>query len=65
MEFALRRMCFAKFVSEIPQFYFCNGRYSNYVIRFENLQEGFDEVCRRLRLPGSSLLRIESEVGPQ
>ena len=47
VEFTLRRGGFAKPVADIPSFYFCNGRqYADYMIRFEKLQEGFDEVCR-------------------
>ena len=45
-------------IGQIPQFYFSRGEaYADYVIRFENLQQGYDEVCRRLGLPPQDLPR--------
>lgn len=60
---ALRTGAFAKDIREIPAFYFCDGRsYADHVIRFENLQTGFGELCERLGLSGGRLRRIKSEV---
>lgn len=62
VEFAIRTGCFAEFFASASEFYFCGGReYADYVIRFENLQQGFDEACRLMRLPGSVLPRTKSE----
>ena len=66
VEFALRRGFFAKPIADLPEFYFCDGhQYTDYMIRFENLQEGFDTVCRRLHLPHTTLPRSKSAVRPQ
>ena len=66
VEFALRTGCFAKYVAEIPRFHVCAGRdYADYTIRFERLQQDFDEVCRRLQLPAATLPRTRSEIRPR
>ncbi len=50
----------------IPKFYFSRGEtYADYVIRFENLQQGYDEVCRRLDLPPQILLRTKTKLKPK
>lgn len=50
----------------IPQYYFSRGKtYADYVIRFENLQQGYDEVCRRLGLPPQILLRTKTRPRPK
>ena len=49
----------------IPWFYFSRGEACmDYVIRFENLQQGCDEACRRLGLPLQSLPRTHSRLRP-
>ena len=53
-------------VSDIPQFYFSRGEpYADYVIRFENLHQDYDEVCRRLGLPTQSLPRTNNLPRPK
>ena len=53
-------------VGQIPRFYFSRGEaYADYVIRFENLQQGYDEVCRRLGLPPQSLPRANTRPRPK
>ena len=65
MEFGLRRGLFAEHLEETPSFYFIDGdEYADYVMRFENLQRDFDEVCRRLRIPASRLPRTKNKVRP-
>ena len=66
VEFAIRTGCFAEFLAKAPQFYFCGGReYADYVIRFENLQQDFDETCRLMQLPRRVLPRTKSELRPR
>ena len=66
VEFALRTGCFAAFLAKAPQFYFCGGReYADYVIRFENLRQDFDEARRLMQLPGRVLPRTKSEARPR
>lgn len=66
VEFALRHVCFARHIAEIPQFYICGGRaYADYVMGFETLQQDFDAVCRRLHLPSRPLPRTKSRVRPR
>ena len=66
MEFGLRRGLFASYLEETSSFYFIDGdEYADYVMRFENLQQDFDEVCRRLRIPASRLPRTKSKVRPR
>ena len=53
-------------IGQIPQFYFSRGEvYADYVIRFENLQRGCDEVCRRLGLPSQDLPRTNTLPRPK
>ena len=66
VEFAIRIGCFARFFTNASQFHFCGGReYLDYVIRFENLQQDFDEACRLMQLPRRVLLRTKSESRPR
>ena len=53
-------------VEQIPRFYFSRGEaYADYVIRFENLQQDYDEACRRLGLPPQSLPRANTRPRPK
>jgi len=53
-------------IRQIPQFYFSRGEtYADYVIRFENLHQDYDEVCRRLGLPPQSLPRTNNLPRPK
>lgn len=53
-------------ISKIPQFYFSRGEpYADYVIRFENLHQDYDEVARRLGLPPQSLPRTNNLPRPK
>ena len=66
LEAILREGLFSYHIEQIPQFYFCRGEaYADYVIRFENLQQGYDEVCRRLGLPPQILPRINTRQRPK
>ena len=66
VEFGLRRGLFAEHLEDTSSFYFIDGdEYADYVMRFENLQQDFDEVCRRLRIPASRLPRTKSKVRPK
>ena len=66
MEFGLRKGLITKRLEETSSFYFIDGdEYADYVMRYENLQQDFDEVCRRLRIPASCLPRIKSKVRPR
>ena len=52
-------------IKRIPWFYFSRGEACmDYVIRFENLQQGYDEACRRLGLPLQSLPSTHSRLRP-
>lgn len=65
IEFGLRKGLFAEHLEETSSFYFIDGdEYADYTMRFENLQQDFDEVCRRLRIPASCLPRTKSKVRP-
>ena len=65
VEAILREGLFGK-IEQIPQFYFSRGQaYADYVIRFENLQQGYDEVRRRLGLPPQSLPRTNTRQRPK
>ena len=65
VEAILRESLFGK-IEQIPQFYFSRGQaYADYVIRFENLQQGYDEVRRRLGLPPQSLPRTNTRQRPK
>ncbi len=66
VEAMLREGLFSYDVERIPQFYFSRGEtYADYVIRFENLQQDYDEVCRRLELPQQSLPKINTRMRPR
>lgn len=50
-------------IAEIPAFYFLDGqKYADYYIRYEDLQNDYDEVCGLLQLPRTALPRTKSEV---
>ena len=52
-------------LQRIPWFYFSRGEACmDYVIRFENLQQGCDEACPRLGLPLQSLPSTHSRLRP-
>lgn len=56
VELILRRKWFAKYLAIMPAFYLLEGRqYADHYIRFEALQQDYDEVCRRLQLPCQTL----------
>ncbi len=58
IEFILKRGWFARFMGDLPGFYFLDGRrYADYYIRFEHLQRDYDEVCRLLQFPRRRLPR--------
>lgn len=53
-------------IGQIPQFYFSRGEaYADYVIRFENLHQDYDEVCRRLGLPQQDLPKTNTLPRPK
>ena len=63
VESILKRGWFAAFISDMPAFYFLDGRpCSDYYIRFENLQQGYDEVCRQMGFPRRPLPRTKNRV---
>ena len=63
VESILKRGWFARFLRDLPQFYFLDGqRYADFYIRFEHLQRDYDEVCRRLQLPCRPLPRTKSRL---
>ena len=63
VEMILKRGWFARFISDLPGFYFLDGRrYADYYVRFEHLQRDFDEVCRRLQLPRRPLPRTKNRL---
>ena len=63
VELILKRGWFARFISDLPGFYFLDGRrYADYYVRFEHLQRDFDEVCRRLQLPRRPLPRTKNRL---
>ena len=64
VEAILRERLFGP-VEQIPQFYFSRGElYADRVIRFENLQQDYDEVCKRLGFPPRFLPRINTRQRP-
>lgn len=68
IEFSLKKaLPFARRMTEMPMFYFIDsgGGYADYVIRFENLQKDFDEVCRLLGIRGGALPRTKSRFRPE
>ena len=63
IEFVLGRGLFARVVDEIPAFCFSRGEpFADRYLRFENLQDDYDEVCRLLRLPRRALIRTKTGV---
>lgn len=61
------RAAFAEFVRNDlktnDRFYVIDGELCvDYVIRYESLQEGFDEVCRRVGVPTTELPRLKSGI---
>ncbi len=63
IEFSLRKGLFAALVAEIPAFYFSDGEpFADYYIRFENLQDDYNEVCGLLKLPRRDLPRTKTRV---
>ncbi|MDD9869679.1 MAG: sulfotransferase family 2 domain-containing protein [Gammaproteobacteria bacterium] len=63
IEFVLGRGLFARVVDEIPAFCFSRGEpFADRYLRFENLQDDYDEVCRLLRLPHRALIRTKTGV---
>ena len=56
LECALHERCYAELRAQVPLYYLCSGQaYADFYIRFENLQEDFAALCRRLRLPQLTL----------
>ena len=54
---------FFKYIHEIPEFYFLDGQeYADYYVRYENLQNDYDELCRRLRIPSQDLPRTKDKL---
>ena len=65
VEAILREGWYDRQIKPMPQFYFSRGEACmDYVIRFENLQQGYDEAGRRLGLPLQSLPRTSSRLRP-
>ena len=65
VEAILQEGLYHRQVKKIPWFYFSRGEACmDYVIRFENLQQGYDEACRRLGLPLQTLPRTNSRLRP-
>ena len=65
VEAILREGLFRK-IEEMPRFYFSRGQVcADCVIRFESLQQGYDEVRRRLGLPPQSLPRTNTRPRPK
>ena len=65
VEAMLREGLFRK-IEEMPRFYFSRGQVcADCVIRFESLQQGYDEVRRRLGLPPQSLPRTNTRPRPK
>lgn len=63
IETILKRGWFDSFLSDAARFYFLDGRaYADHYIRFENLAQGYDEVCRRLRLPRQPLPKTRDKT---
>lgn len=63
IEFILKKNYFARQMAAMPKFYFMNGRqYAAYYIRFEDIERGYDEVCRLLQLPRHSLPKRKSKT---
>ena len=63
LESALREHCYAKLRAQVPLYYVRGGQaYADFHIRFENLQEDFAALCRRLRLPQLALPRINGDT---
>lgn len=51
------------YIREIPAFYFLDGQeYADCYIRYENLQNDYDEVCRRLQIPSQKLPRTKDKL---
>ena len=66
LEAILQEGLFSYHIGQIPRFYFSRGEaYADYVIRFENLQQDYDEVCRRLGLPPQILPMINTRPRPK
>lgn len=66
VELALRKGWFEKHVAAWPSFYFLDGTlYADAYLRFEDLQGGYDAVCRRMSLPAETLLKTKTEVRPR
>lgn len=62
---ALRKGWLEKNLAAWPSFYFLDGAlYADAYLRFEDLQGGYDALCRRLSLPAGTLLRTNTEIRP-
>ena len=63
IEFILRKKWFEKLLVEMPAFYFIDDSpFLDYCIRFENLQQDYGEVCRRLGLPAAALPKLKTRT---
>ena len=66
VEAILREGWYQRPIESIPRFYFSRGQAcADYVIRFETLQQGYDEVCRRLELPPQILPGTNTRQRPK
>ena len=63
VELALRRGLYHKELTEIERFYYVDGcRYADQYLRFENLQDDFDSLCRRLGIEQRMLPKAKAEL---
>lgn len=57
------KRAFYRYIHEIPMFYFLDGQeYADYYVRYENLQDDYDELCRRLQIPSQKLPRTKDKL---
>ena len=66
VELALRKGWLEQNLAAWPSFYFLDGALcADAHLRFEDLQGGYDALCRRLSLPAETLLRTKTEIRPR
>ena len=63
VELALRRGLYSMQLAAMEQFYFLDGhRYADRYLRFENLQQDYNGLCRRLGIEQRALPRAKTEL---
>ena len=63
LELALRRGLYSMQLEAMEQFYFLDGhRYADCYLRFENLQEDYDDLCQRLGIAQRLLPKAKTEL---